>query len=475
MSSLKCVLHNNLLDCWYNDIKLHQAKNKDQSETYNYFECDQDSMMRVNTLCRNVSEPTNFDNVKWLKQKDRAYIILGYEYQGNNVFNLMYNDLDELSLIISKYFDDQKVMKISVYHQDFLIMRVTHFDINRGSHSKNNIYNKLHTKYNDNYYLLDNSHICIYREGENNWTVRNYDIIIESDNKNIAMMPQNITLYSDPHATTPEQSKICINLQWNSQSCWMDASLVNIFTFKTAISEKIINTINGKSSKSKFDIFIINILSRNNLFYMKNIITELKDYCDRTTSIINLDEVKTLLNCSDFVSGSISSASTFLIILNNIYGLNIKTWKINPHENLLFSDIQSNIQSNQLITERTARTKFLIIDMTIFVNTLSSISNKYDIVINGVINSKVLQININGIIYMLFSTIVYQDSYKHYKSIVYDPKRSKYTLIDKLTQTLIDTPTVSDWKNSIYLFYYPEELIKRNIITNIQNGTIIVS
>ena len=261
------------------------------------------------------------------------------------------------------------------------------------------------------------------------------------------------------------ESAVYKNLQWKNNSCWMDCVLVNILTYRTSLSIKIIRNMQQHTTNEHIQGFItiLTVLltnTDNEQVSIMDHINILHKYCENIDSVKNLQNIKTRLHYNDYKLNSVSSASNFLILLNTMFNLSINTYSIQYISN------EKNISFIKKFFDKVNEIKIspgeIIIDIHSYIEIKSDII--HDIANDNSVNEKLKVITINTIRYRLTSAIVNYPG--HYVSIIYESLYNDYFLINKLSKTTINKATKYDWQHAILLFYYPEtQIISDNIIT----------
>ena len=467
-----CPVNITPLECNKNDTTYYTVKKKDDSKRYVYYECTrQDDKIEIKRV---VELPTG-TTAKYLDKISNGQnkIMVSYIDKEEDSHYIFYDTMETILNKINEYFTDDKV---------YIVYTQTKDDMNNGftkTDNKNEIMNKLTQLYatNSPYHK-----ILLYRD-----THIEYTLPTEIANDHKAKQDKYKAEYKAEYVTehkgelktelifTIEQSKIYINLNHDGLTCWMVAVLMVLFTYKTDISERIIQKLTNATviNSKKFEHFLYNVLNGKEPI---TLIPYENDLYEKCRSVLNGQQLDTHITLADF-AGHQGDANGFIHFLSKLYDL-----KINTHKPDL-SSMEPNtlILTHQLTLIDVQSYKYIIMDILQYQN--PEYKEKpaiFDICDNnGEVTPGVSNIVIGDTRYKLAGAIVREgiinernNAGGHYLSIVYDPILNEYSLINKIAgNTYIRPPTAIDWRNVLYLFYYPtEQVVIGNVIIGIQKN-----
>lgn len=471
-----CPVNITPLECNKNNTIYYTVKKKDDSKAYVYYECTrQDNKIEI----KRVDELPTGTTAKYLdKIPDRQNkIMVSYIDNKEDSHYIFYDTMETLLNKIKEYFDDDKVYIVYIQKKDDMNYGFTKTD------NENEIMDKLTQLYVTN---SQDHKILLYRD-----THIEYTLSTEIANDHKAKQDKYKAEYVTEHKgelkteliVSIQQSKIYNNLDHDGLTCWMVAVLMVLFTYKTDISERIIQKLTNVTvnDNKKFEHFLYNVLNGTESMVLTDYQDNLYNKCEQILGGRTSDNN---INLSAF-DGQQGDSNGFIYFLSGVYSLNIDTHKpIHADEKGKPRTPEQNkhdVLTTRLSNIENKEYKYIIIDILtyqtpIFKNdrTIFNICND-----NGEVNQQVSYIKVNGKEYKLAGAIVREgrinernESGGHYLSIVYDPVLSEYCLIDKIARTTKTRhPTAIDWRNVLYLFYYPtEQVVIGNVIIGIQKN-----
>ena len=431
-----------LCDIGNHDI-YYQIDAKDNEKNYDYYKCGEIKDYFTKCNKKTISSP-DINTTIWLDKTLFHKVVL---IDGKNSYHVFYSDTIDLARKLFSYFKFPDVSIIQIINQDFYTDKIN--EKKSFGFVKNNGYDKILEKLNE-LFTSSVDHKSFYDY---------YHVLIIRNPKKIKPPIGFLT-------TKIINSKINQNLQWADNSCWIDATLMNIFTYKTNLSITIINNMD-KNKGNKFNKLLINLLSLSGKIEIMDQIDDLNKYCQENKEpgkMVNLSGKKSTAWCNDYYQYAISSPGNILFLFNNMYNLGLIVPKVSIVSGTLFS---TKIQEKQAVMNEQAKSKnFVIVDTSSYHN-----RPEFDIISNdGVLNKNLITITLNGLKYILTSTTVSTPG--HYVSIIYDRITNNYILINKLSKTTVSVPSITNWRRSTFFFYYPDNIIKSsNIITGMNPST----
>ena len=463
-----CLGDKTPLECNKNDTTYYTVKKKDDRKTYVYYECTrQDDKIEI----KRVDEPPNDTTAKYLDKipNGQNKIMVSYIDNKEDSHYIFYDTMETLLNKIKEYFNDDKVSIVYTQTKD---------NMNNGF-TKNDDEKNIMKKLNALYTTASPDHkILLYRDTHIEYTLPT-DIEKAHKAKQDKYKVDYVTEHKGELKTelifTIEQSKIYINLNHAGLTCWMVAVLMVLFTYKTDISERIIQKLTNAPiiNSKKFEHFLYNVLNGEESMTLKPYENDLYEKC---MSVLNGQQLDTHITLVDF-AGRQGDANGFIHFLSKLYDL-----KINTHKpDLSRMEPKTLILTHQLTLIDVQSYKYIIMDILQYQN--PEYKEKpaiFDICDNnGEVTSGVSNIVIGDTRYKLAGAIVregiineHNNAGGHYLSIVYDPILNEYRLINKIAgDTYIRPPTAIDWRNVLYLFYYPtEQVVIGNVIIGIQEN-----
>lgn len=429
-NNLKCMLFKGVVQCRLGNQEYLQTKEKDPYGSYKYYSCDGVGDIYTNCMTE-VLSLTNISGKKIIYTEpkgERKSIIV--KEDDNNSYFLLYSNQDDLTAQLVPLIVENVVL-IQVVSDDYFSDKPKpSFGI-----TKDNI------QFIDNFFDKIDINSKTFEE--------HFSIIVVRDNTDSIGL-KDISINT---------SAVIKNLQWCQNSCWMDSFLINIFTYYTEISRKIINKLRDDK---EIDTFLINLLGGNQKICANpEHIMLLNNYCENKNNDtreppVNFSNQPTKLWCDNFVPNGLSDAATVLPIYNNLYQLELNVIKIlntdlEPFSVKFKRELQNNFNRKH---------DHLIVNCATFQDN----HNFFDIIDQHTVNDEVQTITHHGRIFFLTSTASFSGG--HWTTIIYDFIKKEYVLVNKTNDTLISEPNNVNWLQSTLLFYYPKPTTQLQILTN---------
>lgn len=444
---LRCMQTYDLVNCIFKlgeeDDQLYEVyevESKDTSADYDYYECE---TKQYYTKCTNTNyhQSDQEDQIKWMEKIPDGHSKLKVQYKTKSYY-IFYKNVNDLFRKLRNILTSSDILFVQ-----FIKYQVTPYANSSESHAfgffSDDQYSAFHEAFNKLKFDKSDEFKAIL--------IQNNDDTREEEK-------------SPYDKTKIQESVVYTNLQWARNSCWIDTVLINLFTFRFSLNEKILRYIRDIRDKrdNRFDDFILKLINQTTTVSVMDYIGTMYEISEKLTKdgqVKNLIDGKdTKLYLPGFTEKSLSSAGLSLLFFNSYFKLNIRTLKTTP--------IDGKQNTVELIKHYLLTYNFVDSQDYIVVDTTSQWnSDTMDI-----LNEKYYQIKKNDKKFKLASAIVGQQG--HYVSIIFDPTTEKYILVNKLVATTISEPTVNDWKQITFLFYLKEDLVNsENILTtSLQSG-----
>jgi len=479
MAAPVCSIKNNLLECEKEDKQYYIVKEKHKDKKYVYYECKLKEDGTYET--KSISQPIPDTDVKYLDKIPDGHhkIMVSYTDTPDSHY-IIYDTIDTLHAKIIEYFKNDKVF--IAYTQT----KETKTDGFTKDMEEKEIKEKLNKLINPPEHAPYHK-ILLYRSTQEYTPLdkkkRDTYKATKLAGEAKASLPTELKgdQKRDPIVTI-EQSNIFKYLDHAGLTCWMVAVLMVLFTYKTYITDRIIRTLTHEQvqNATTFEHFLYNVLNGKTKMTLTPYENDLYDKCAR---VLKDQPSDNNINCIAF-RGQQSNANEFIYFLSKVYNLDIDTQKPN------FKDERGQTRrdhymhdalTNQLKIIENKSYEYIIMDIVPYQAPIFKTDPTiFDICDdNGVVNPIVSDIRIGSTDYKLAGAIVRQGrideknkSGGHYLSIVYDPILEDYCLIDKILGiTRISRASAIDWRNALYLFYYPaEQVVIGNVIIGIDTS-----
>lgn len=448
---VKCMYENGVVVCSEGkQYYVHGEQKNDKVEKWIYYEGIVDYTMQT---FKKTDEPISDKNVYYL-DGPWTYKILAID--GDRKYYVGFNDYENIETFIKKLFKERSDVQVIHLLHKFNVM----------GHELEYAKDKYKISFVRTREGPPDINFKLLAKNQEKFLSENYNIIVIREEEIKEEIKEEISVIN---------STVNKNLQWAANSCWIDSVLVNLFTYKTPLTNNFYSLI--INNKDNFNECLYKLLYESNNIHVMDYIKTLHNKCKEKKK----EDSETY--CKDFTLNSISSNDKFIDLFKKMYYPDMDIINVTFRSPTMFSSAVSTAIQNKKNT--ILQNGYIILSTQTYhmENDIDTTKRdlppgfnvkektydiKYHDIINenGKLNDKVKNIEINGNTFTLTSATIGWPG--HYGSIVYDKNLKTYIIINKLSDTRVYLPRSKDWQQTTYLFYYP--LDKINVWTNAISG-----